>query len=203
MWEPDSKEPSGHHAAQPHRARQQGAIRPPCGTRPHQAVQSLNSGACSNHRGPVYEHMLVCVCESGLRSEYGSWNPEDIYREKKQEWHTHLLNFNEEAMLFDRLMTTYLKEASIPVTTKSLSPLLVKPISEWTTSPATNSAEKKKKKKPRLNSLLKQFTQIWFKTAIIEQRGKKFTIQAIYTNLVYKKMNNDEDGIRTHACRAQ
>ena len=81
-----------------------------------------------------------------------------ISTEKRNKNDTHLLNFNEDAMLFDRLTTAYLNEASIPVTTKSLSPLLVKPISEWTTSPATNSAEKKKK--PRLNSLLKQFTQI-------------------------------------------
>ena len=107
-----------------------------------------------------------------------------ISTEKRNKNDTHLLNFNEDAMLFDRLTTAYLNEASIPVTTKSLSPLLVKPISEWTTSPATNSA-KKKKKKPRLNSLLKQFTQMWF------------------TKNEQSKKKDDKDGIRTHACRAQ
>ena len=149
MWEPDSKEPSGHHVGpnrtKPDSKEPSGHHEGPNRTKPSDHSTQEPVLIIGDHR--VCEHMcmLVCVCEGGLHSEYGSWNPEDIYREKKQKWHT-LLNFNEEAMLFDRLMTAYLKEASIPVTTKSLSPLLVKPIREWTTSPATNSAEKRKKK---------------------------------------------------------
>ena len=200
MWEPDSKEPSGHHngptapsqtarshqatiRARPHQARQQGAIRPPWGAQPHQAIRSLNSGACSNHWGQPSMWARVCwyAC---VKVAYILNMVAEILRistEKKKEWHT-LLNFNEEAMLFDRLTTAYLKEASIPVTTKSLSPLLVKPIREWTTSPATNSAEKEKKRIHCLsNSHKSGLKKKWSK-------GKK---------------NDDEDGIRTHACRAQ
>ena len=179
MWEPDSKEPSGHHVEPDHTKPSNHSTQEPVLIIGDQCVSTC---------------MLVCVCESGLRSEYGSWNPEDIYREKKQEWHTHLLNFNEEAMLFDRLTTAYLNEASIPVTTKSLSPLLVKPISEWTTSPATNSAEKKKKQNINCNN--------WAKGEKIHYSSNLHK-SGLQKNEQSKKKKDDEDGIRTHACRAQ
>ena len=158
------------------RTRQQGAIRPPCGpTAPYQTARSHQATMRPNHTKPsdhstqepvliigdqcVSTCMLVCVCESGLHSEYGSWNPEDIYREKKQEWHTPTQFQRRSHVVWQT--NNCLPEWSLDTSNNKITFSLVGETNQWVGHfTSYKFCREGKKNKTRLNSLLKQFTQI-------------------------------------------